>query len=379
MFFLLEWRFVPYSLAGPQELCETSAMNRVVTCLVMALSFVAHQVKGARRSTAHDNSTRPFAGGMLWVVRTFPGRYASHAALQAKTWMRHLRPGRDVVLLATQRSGAAAAAKARARAREKTGLAAALVSAPVCDEDNHGVGLCCQELAALRLAASWDEFEWVFVIDDDVYARPSVVWDVARSFRDRAGNATGPPGAIAVGTVGCAAHGISGFCGGGGYLLSRGAVRHFSSERGYMDNCRLTGYCDITTAWLLREQGRVPVATDARFHPWGITPKTAAARAARTVSPDVLDGLHGQLAKIRGTTGTEATLEELCGVVEWIAERKVATLHYYGGTWIDDQIRRGGAAKMRFLDNLFDAALGGGERRRWRRTREAGPHATYPN
>ena len=357
-------------------------MNRVVTCLVMALSFVAHQVKGARRSTAHDNSTRPFAGGMLWVVRTFPGRYASHAALQAKTWMRHLRPGRDVVLLATQRSGAAAAAKARARAREKTGLAAALVSAPVCDEDNHGVGLCCQELAALRLAASWDEFEWVFVIDDDVYARPSVVWDVARSFRDRAGNATGPPGAIAVGTVGCAAHGISGFCGGGGYLLSRGAVRHFSSERGYMDNCRLTGYCDITTAWLLREQGRVPVATDARFHPWGITPKTAAARAARTVSPDVLDGLHGQLAKIRGTKGRRRRWRSCAAWSSGSPSARSRPSTTTGGRGLTTKFEGGGRPRCGSLTTSSmrrSAAASGGAGRNSAETREAGPHATYPN
>ena len=249
---------------------------------------------------------------MLWVIRTYEGRYLSHVALQNSSWMHRLRKGRDTVLLASQMHRDETYAESESRSRRETGIGSALVNQPACSYNDHGLGLCCQELSALQRAATLD-FDWVFVIDDDVFAAPDIVWDVARDHCNA--------GEIGVGTLGCVSKEIVGFCGGGGYLLSKTAVQLVArtSTESYMENCKRTAYCDITTAWALK-RGNAKLLTDQRFRPWGLSARD------KQQAPEL------------------------------ISKREIATLHYYGGEWLFNM--SGASEKMKFIAQRFDDALG---------------------
>lgn len=278
-------------------------------CVLAATPFGRRQSLKRHLHDAADCSQQR----MLWIIRTYDKRYRSHVALQNSSWMHKLRNGRDTVLLASQLPGNQSYAKSVYRARHDTGIRSAVVNLPTCNHNDHGLGLCCQELSALRYAATLG-YDWVMVIDDDVFAAPDIVWDVARDHCHT--------GALGVGTLGCGASNIGGFCGGGGYLLSKTAVQIVArtSPNIYMENCKHTMYCDITTAWALT-RGNAKLLTDARFRPWGLAFDQA------QQAPAV------------------------------ISRREIATLHYYGGEWLKNLSTA--VDKMRFIAHLFDGALGG--------------------
>lgn len=58
-------------------------------------------------------------------------------------------------------------------------------------------------------------YDWVFVIDEDVFVYPPLLREIISKFS--------PHQPIALGTLGCGSV-IPGFCGGGGYAISRAAV-----------------------------------------------------------------------------------------------------------------------------------------------------------
>ena len=139
----------------------------------------------------------------------------------------------------------------------------------------------------------------------------------------------------AIGVTGCAAAGIGGFCGGGGYLISKLSVLAMAVDPNFMqlyeDNCRLTQYCDITTAWMLKTHN-TEVAADpkTRLHSWGFL--TGAAKPDEAHHDAVYAALTAKL-------------------ITHLRTHRVASLHYRGGQVCDDFETV--QSKMTFLHRIF--------------------------
>ena len=109
---------------------------------------------------------------------------------------------------------------------------------------------------------------YIVIIDDDVYVWPSVMRNVVTNAASH-----GPD--TAVGIPGCVSHGINGFCGGGGYAISKTLIdkmiNHQSSDfmKEYTNHCEKTRFCDITTMAMLKSVGG-KVIEDLRMHSWGM-------------------------------------------------------------------------------------------------------------
>ncbi|CAE7683094.1 unnamed protein product [Symbiodinium necroappetens] len=91
---------------------------------------------------------------------------------------------------------------------------------PECGND-HSRALCCKTGYALQLAYRWlDDFAWFFVLDDDTYVNIGNLRQSLSTF-----SALEPQ---ALGVLGCGPgfceDGQGGFCGGGGYALSKAAL-----------------------------------------------------------------------------------------------------------------------------------------------------------
>ena len=205
---------------------------------------------------------------ILYIIRSFQGRYKSHLSLQARSWMHNLHPDNEAVLVASQYSPEEVVTRQEAMFSVLPDGLKRTFSTPKCEQNNHGMGLCCQEANALVTASSDQEFQsfdWVFVIDEDVFVSPAILREIVLEY-----NASS---LISVGTKGCGAKGVGGYCGGGGYLISRPALErtvgspHFMLK--YQNLCNKTQYCDIVTASML-ESANTTLLTDHRFHPWGM-------------------------------------------------------------------------------------------------------------
>ena len=101
-----------------------------------------------------------------------------------------------------------------------------ILPAKGCGND-HWQQLTCKTGVALQLAheqLGLGNFSWIFVIDDDVYLHVANVHRVLSNFD--------PSKIIAVGIVGCGGHLLpgGGFCGGGGYALSRPAMEKIMAQ-----------------------------------------------------------------------------------------------------------------------------------------------------
>jgi hypothetical protein len=130
----------------------------------------------------------------------------------------------------------------------------------------HSAGPACVEAKALIAAVSTREidFSWAFIIDDDVWARPYEI-ELALENKDPT---------IAYGTPGCVSDGLFGFCGGGGYAISKFAILNlFRSTNfvnffdSYMNLTQRTQNCDITTAQMLVNTN-IRLKNMKGLHPW---------------------------------------------------------------------------------------------------------------
>ena len=91
--------------------------------------------------------------------------------------------------------------------------------------NDHSAQLTCKTGVALQRAyEQLGNFSWIFVVDDDLYLHVANVHQVLSHFD--------PSKSIAVGIVGCGPHLCprGGFCGGGGYALSRPAVEKIMAQ-----------------------------------------------------------------------------------------------------------------------------------------------------
>lgn len=328
-----------------------------------------------------DDPTR-----ILYMIRSYPGNY-QRLSIQARTWMRYLDPSKEAVMVvSTEMDG-----WTTERALNQTLLASlpinAFVSAPYCVENNHGPGLCCQEAHALMDVASIDKYSsygWVFVIDEDLFVHPETVRKIAQDNSKASSEKL-----VAIGTPGCGPKGYIGFCGGGGYLISRRAVQavvavpHFYED--YMHMCRtICEYCDVVTAWMMEHKASVTILRDRRFHPWGIASDFHDDVLVRTGESKTLSNMSARLDWVKQTASRQnVTLEidKLAGsslvpndkmyrqVTESLSNStsgiaatmlameagKIATLHYYGGPFTE--IYKTKENRFAFVQLLFDVAL----------------------
>ena len=247
-----------------------------------------------------------------------------------------------------------------------------IVSTPWCPENNHGMGLCCQEAQAL-LMASQTEYDWLFVIDEDVYVDPE-------SLRSIVANMTSPSEPVAVGVHGCGNldQGFLGFCGGGGYLISKQALQnlvavpHYYED--YMSYCQHNStYCDVVTAWMLQNRANVKILpNETTLHSWGISgdlldsevlknaPSFASEFQEQLSDWTLVNGSENirllpsrtMLDHIQREIGNETSV--IYQTLVLIRLGKVTSLHYYGDlatreyTQLED--------KMAFLQLLFQVA-----------------------
>jgi hypothetical protein len=306
---------------------------------------------------------------ILYIVRSFPGKY-ERLSLQSLTWMTHLDPDNEAIYVASQFTSDEWEKRKYVHLPE---VVKTTFATPICTENNHGMGLCCQEANAFLDAATMEEFQvydWFFFIDDDLFASPSVIRQIVLDYNESS--------LVSIGTPGCASESYSGFCGGGGYLVSRVALKktvalpNFASE--YMKICNVTQYCDIVTAWMLENQANASIVHDGRFHPWGI--QNVAEILNKSYDNDTWGVTHslihtrqkyiGQLRRghnsksqvIPHTIPTKDMFDYLRKypqILQAVASRKYATLHYYGGELTDAYSTA--SQKVAFLNLIYDVAL----------------------
>ena len=300
---------------------DESLMNKTVTNFTSLDKSPMLSINNTHTSILPEDAPK-----ILYLVRSFPGNYKTVLTYQLNTWMRYLNPTHDSVLVASINEGHD---EMIASVLELQDLNFTL---PTGCSNNHGVGLCCQESNALKESVEKYDFDWMVVIDDDVYLWPSVMRDLVLDYRDSPMEA--------IGTLGCVAKDVSGFCGGGGYILSREMVKKATAQddflHKYAGNCAITEFCDITTAWAIKEVG-ASLVSDPRLMPWGWTVPHEDHQEEKKNDYDLL------------------MTEKMVELVDRIKHREVASLHYRGGGMTAGMETQGDW--MRFLHRIFTMSM----------------------
>eukprot|EP00984_Skeletonema_dohrnii_P011496 scaffold4595_cov139-Skeletonema_dohrnii-CCMP3373.AAC.2 len=304
---------------------------------------------------------------ILYVVRSYSESY-ERLDLQAQTWMNHLDPANEAIFVASQPS------PNELEKRKYLHLPDAIdftFATPNCTENDHGMGICCQEAHAFLVVATKEKFrafDWVFFVDDDVFVSPSILRQIVQEYDETA--------LVSIGTTGCISESYSGFCGGGGYVVSHtalkkiAAVPSFSSE--YMNICNNTKKCDLATAWMLENEANVTLVNERRFHPrgmevakvldknyeneaWQLTHRLIHRRQRYLSHPRKL--VHN----ISSSTAPIPTMDmfdhllKTPKVLQAVASRQYATLHNFGGDLTEAYSTK--SKKFAFLNLLYDVAL----------------------
>ena len=231
---------------------------------------------------------------ILYVIRSISKYYDDRLKSQYDTWMKLLNENESVLV-----------ASDSFKHQDKFGLK---YSIPNNCPRNHGDGPCCSESNALVKAYKEHDFDWIFILDDDVYLYPPKVREIIYNYKDNHN--------VAIGTPGCIANDINGFCGGGGYGFSRKVLEKLIGNnpdnflKEYKKHCDVTQFCDITTADLLVKKG-IKLEKIKELRPWGLEKKD----------------------------------------IEQINNNEIATLHYFGGQITEDF--KEVFSKMNYLHNLF--------------------------
>lgn len=175
---------------------------------------------------------------ILFGVRTSPKPlYSQRLNAQMKTWMSDLSP-EELVIVGTD---APKGMEARAQ----------WINASACIDTHQGGP--CKEMINLAFASDLD-IDWLWVLNDDHYAIKDAVQYAVRGYD--------PDVPQILGTPGCATKQCSGMCGGGGELISRGALKHMleNGEKSFkaeyeqtVPKCDMWG--DISTSTVAKHHG----------------------------------------------------------------------------------------------------------------------------
>lgn len=146
--------------------------------------------------------------------------------------------------------------------------------------NNHGMGLTCLEAKAHLKLMSRTDFDWLLIVDDDTYVFAQRLRDTLQGMDVDKKEVYGIPG------CGKCAHGLHGFCGGGGYMISRvNLLRMASLEHGpvpaaiqssflqsFMQNPD-NDWCDVRFACVAQDAGLKPTAVKGLYG-WSISGAT---------------------------------------------------------------------------------------------------------
>lgn len=272
--------------------------NKILLLSIILLIFCLYIAKNKKKqniteyfTTVNDPDYDKLK--ILYLIRSIPKYYDNRLKAQFNTWMKLIHAN-DNILIASDKFNH----------QDKFDLK---YSIPDCPR-NHSEGPCCSESNGILKAFNEYDFDWIFVVDDDVYVYPQMVREIILRFKNEPNKSLGTPG--------CVSKNIIGFCGGGGYAISKKALgKLIGSDQNkflndYKKHCDITNFCDITTADLLKKKN-IELIKIPEFKPWGIK--------------------KDQEHEIR--------------------EGKIATLHYYGGELTQHlpTIKD----KMNYLHNIF--------------------------
>eukprot|EP00435_Cladocopium_sp_Y103_P037624 s1204_g10.t1 len=168
-----------------------------------------------------------------------------------------------------------------------------ILPAKGCGND-HNDQLVCKAGVALQLAHQrLGNFSWVFLVDDDFYLNVANAHRALASFD--------PTQAIAVGIVGCGGHLCppAGFCGGGGFAISRRAMEkimekgegafqtdlmsHIAKEKN-----GIMSWADISVSCLLR-RNKIPLLTMKGLYPFKVD---GAGRKGSSLNEGYIKAIH---------------------------------------------------------------------------------------
>ena len=207
------------------SVCQTLLMDRLDP-VTLAVAFSHRPSRPAQRQDSMTNmttrtvttttttvttTTTTYKFGVLYVLRSHSKNYGTKVVATLDTWAKDVNnSGTDSLLMVG----------------DKASENPPILPAKGCGND-HWQQLTCKTGVALQLAheqLGLGNFSWIFVIDDDVYLHVANVHRVLSNFD--------PSKIIAVGIVGCGGHLLpgGGFCGGGGYALSRPAMEKIMAQ-----------------------------------------------------------------------------------------------------------------------------------------------------
>jgi len=159
--------------------------------------------------------------------------------------------------------------------------------------NDHSAQLTCKTGVALQRAhEQLGNFSWIFVVDDDLYLHVANVHRVLSDFD--------PSKSIALGIVGCGPHLCpgGGFCGGGGYALSRPAVEKIMAQgelafqKDLMEHLAKEksgqAWDDISVSCLLRRHG-IPLLQIKGLYGWVLQ---GAQRNKSSLNSEYIKAIH---------------------------------------------------------------------------------------
>ena len=212
-------------------------LSRIVATIILLViysySIFDISYTNIRKSVMMHQETAGHHSGaqILYIVRTYPTNHGSKLKNQAQTWLSLIPP--EMILISTM-------------PENKTSLPHELANVTTLRNencpDNHGLGLCCQNVNALLSSLAIPHWEWVWLIDDDMFVAPHKL-----SIALKKENSSD-----AIGILGCVAAGYQGFCRGGGVGIKHSMVEKLFYDREevkkeYLENCEKTQFCDITS------------------------------------------------------------------------------------------------------------------------------------
>lgn len=267
--------------------CSSAGLNPAsdATCPYTSLlqigqnsdTFVSDDVHRVASRMHHSSKTQ---GDILYIVRTWHKNYETRLPSILETWASKLDSSSLLIVGDQDRQNPTVHA------------------ATGCKTDHH-IGLTCKTGHSLALAAEQiGNRPWAFVIDDDVYVNTSNLESLLKSRDASKLVALGIPGC---GTPHCDDH-QGGFCGGGGYALSRAALKalvdkpsatDFHNE--LLDMTKVfypneTPWDDITTTCLMKRRGITVEKIDGLYG-WRI-PDTSKAAPDGKLSQTYKHAIH---------------------------------------------------------------------------------------
>jgi len=189
---------------------------------------------------------------ILWVIRTYPRTYKTRMRWLNQTWMSLIED--PILIVGIKAKGFPEHAKLDIPIRENM-----KVIYPQCSSRGKGEGICCQEAQGLAESLRY-EYDWLVLIDDDVFIAPENIKNMLDQTHDYFD---------ARGGFGCGKKGklydneevlMPGFCGGNGYAFRQSAVKKIVYDKNefiweYKNLCEKFLACDVVTGVLARRRG----------------------------------------------------------------------------------------------------------------------------